>query len=407
MRFSLGVASLLTALALTTLAPTTLGGTTAPSDEPPGAAGARPPESALVDLTEDSMIFGPDEKQKNLRGEYVNGMIVSAAFSPDGKSLVTGDGFGMVKVFEPGSGRHRISFRASDPNEGLCDSIAFSPDGRTIAVRAGKRGHAAMVDFATGRILREMQTFRENSYPSSPNGLAFSPDGGLLAGGMDWSGETWLWEASSGRLLRAIPPQMIPGNRERGGQDTPAPVRGVSFSPDSSTLYISGYRLLMWDVRGDRPRPSEWPGDAYAGDLKISRDGTRLAVIGAFQGRTRGFHELAVVEAATGRVLCNVEEDGFEIVDAAFTPDGRTIATLVWYIEGKTPENQRYILRLREASTLRPVATAWFGRGLSIKSVAISPDGRTIAAGGCSRTHTIIGIAEWDGTQIRPWRKDP
>ncbi len=399
MRISTGVASLLAALALPTL-----GGANAPSD---GPAGARPPEPALVDLTADSMIFGPDEKQKNLRGEYVNGAIVSAAFSPDGKTLVTGDDFGMVKVFDPGSGRRRISFRAGDPYQDPCDALALSPDGRTIAVPAKVRGRVATMDPASGRIVREMQTFLDDPRPPSAQGLAFSPDGKLLAGGMAVSGETLLWDAASGRLLRAIPPQMIPGNRERGGQDVPASVRGVAFSPDGSTLYISGYRLVMWDVREDRPRPSEWPGDAYAGHLTISRDGTRLAVIGAFQGRTRGFSELAVVEAATGRVLCSVDEGRREIVDAAFTPDGRTIVTVVWYCDGEPRENRRFILRLREASTLRPVATAWFGREFWINSVAISPDGRTIAAGGCSSSRTVIGMADWDGTQIRPWRANP
>jgi dipeptidyl aminopeptidase/acylaminoacyl peptidase len=181
----------------------------------------------------------------------------------------------------------------------------------------------------------------------------------------------------------------------------------VAFSPDGSTLYISGYRLLAWDVTGDRPRPSEWPPDAYAGDLTISRDGTRLAVIGAFPGRTRGVSQLGVVEAATGRVLCSVGDDGYEIKDAAFTPDGRTIATLVWYTEGKDPQGYRFILRLREASTLRPVATAWFGRGVWFTSVAISPDGRRIAVGGYARSHTAIGMAGWDGTQIYPWRANP
>jgi WD40 repeat protein len=164
---------------------------------------------------------------------------------------------------------------------------------------------------------------------------------------------------------------------------------------------------MMWDVRGARPRPSEWPGDAYAGDLRISRDGTRLAVIGAFQGRTRGFSELAVVEAATGRVLCSVDEGRTRIIDAAFTPDGRTIATLVWYADGLARKDHRFTLRLRDASTLRLVATAWFGHEFWFNSVAISPDGKRIAVCGSSKSHTVIGMAEWDGTQIRPWRAKP
>jgi WD40 repeat protein len=402
MWISLSVATLLLALPLQIP-----GEAPALPEKPPGVAGASPLDPAHVDLTADSMIFGPDEKQKNIDGKHVHGMIVSAAFSPDGKSLVTGDAEGMVKVFEPESGRHRISFRASDPYQDRCNALAISPDGRMIAVPAKGRGQVATMDPTSGRMVREMRTFlnepRASSVQSSAQGLAFSRDGRILAGGLDWSGETLVWDVSSGRCLQVIPPQMLPGNR------VSADVRGVAFSPDGSTLYISGYRLLMWDVRGARPRPSEWPGDAYAGDLTISRDGTRLAVVGAFQGRTRGFSELAVVEAATGRVLCSVDEGRREIIDAAFTPDGRTIVTVVWHGDGEERKNRRFILRLRETSTLRLVSTVWFGRELWIGSVAISPDGTTIAAGGCTASHPfgVIGMAEWDGTQIRPWRANP
>ena len=402
MRISPSLASLLTALALILC-----GSTTALSDGPHSATGAHPPDPALVDLTADSMINCPDEKQEDHHGKFVNSTIESAAFSPDGKSLVTGNASGIVKVFDPESGRHRISFRAGDPNHDRCDALAISPDGRMIAVPARKRGQVATMDPSSGRFLREMQTSLHDAGRSSAKGLAFSRDGKMLAAGMDWSGETLVWDVPSGRFLQIIPSQMIPGDRDRGGLNVTGFVRGVAFSPDGSTLYISGYRLLMWDVRGERPRPSEWPGDAYAGHLTISPDGTRLAVIGAFQGRKGGFNQLAVVEAATGRVLCSVDEGRREIIDAAFTPDGRTIVTVIWYGDGVERQNRCFILRLREASTLRPVASAWFGHEYWFESVAVSPDGRTIAVGGTSKTHAVIGMAEWDGAQIRPWRAKP
>jgi WD40 repeat protein len=186
-------------------------------EKSPGAAGARPHEPALVELTGDSMIFDPDDNQKRNDGKYVNASIESAAFSPDGKALVTGDYFGMVRVFDPGSGRRLIRFPASYPDQGQDDALAFSPDGRTIAVPVKGRGQVATMDPVSGRIVREMQTFLDDPRRPATRGLAFSPDGKSLAGGMDRSGETLLWDAASGRLLRAIPPQMIPGHRERGG----------------------------------------------------------------------------------------------------------------------------------------------------------------------------------------------
>jgi WD40 repeat protein len=54
----------------------------------------------------------------------------SVAFSPDGRSVVTGDSYGSLSLWELSSGRQRHSFTG---HQSRIDAIAFSPDGQTLA----------------------------------------------------------------------------------------------------------------------------------------------------------------------------------------------------------------------------------------------------------------------------------
>lgn len=57
-------------------------------------------------------------------------LLWSVAFSPDGRSVVTGDSFGSLLLWELASGRQRHAFIG---HESRTYSLAFSPDGRTLA----------------------------------------------------------------------------------------------------------------------------------------------------------------------------------------------------------------------------------------------------------------------------------
>ncbi|WP_308402872.1 hypothetical protein [Streptomyces sp. AC550_RSS872] len=61
----------------------------------------------------------------------------SAVFSPDGRTLATGgDGGATVRLWDTATGRTRATL--TNPTGAAVHSIAFSPDGHTVAIAAGK-----------------------------------------------------------------------------------------------------------------------------------------------------------------------------------------------------------------------------------------------------------------------------
>jgi WD40 repeat protein len=160
--------------------------------------------------------------------------ISSVAFAPDGKTLAAADG--AVHLLDAEDGALRKSLRVEDR---VALQIAFSPDGKNLA---GAGGHWVKVgagtqqisevflwDVQTGKLLRRLTDL----------GLwlrcvAFSPDGKTLAtgssgpilqkGSLSWvSSEIRLWDPQSGRLLRSIQGEL-------------AEVSSMAFSPDGKSL---------------------------------------------------------------------------------------------------------------------------------------------------------------------------
>jgi WD40 repeat protein len=127
----------------------------------------------------------------SIRGLAPDKPIRAIVFSPtDGRLAIGLDG--EVRVYD--SGNIKLSKRLSGGEEWL-RSIAFSPDGKTIAAAQGKE--VALFDSATGRSLTTLQG------DESISSLAYSPDGARLAVG-DYAGRVALWTPG-----KNTPPTMI------------------------------------------------------------------------------------------------------------------------------------------------------------------------------------------------------
>ena len=197
------------------------------------------------------------EKQKTLRhegGDSDSEVRPSVAFSPDGRTLasagyvirVDSDGRGLpeanyeypILLWDTATGEHTKSFKGHTYGT---TSVAFSPDGGTLA-SGGRDGVIRLWDVATGTQINTLQQTKIRRYHNEIISVVFSPDGGTLAsGGVDvWSvggGVVRLWNVTTGTQR-----QVLRGHTTR--------VTSVAFSRDGSTLASGSWdgTVLLWDV---------------------------------------------------------------------------------------------------------------------------------------------------------------
>jgi WD40 repeat protein len=117
------------------------------------------------------------EVQTNHEGHMVH--VWSVAFSPDGKTLVSGDVYGNVVLWDVESGKRTATLQRFNPRGRDADinsvySVTFSPDGKTLV--AGTLHGIKLWDVESGEEIRGLKQPLDTVYS-----VAFSPDGKTIA----------------------------------------------------------------------------------------------------------------------------------------------------------------------------------------------------------------------------------
>ncbi|MFJ5043701.1 NACHT and WD repeat domain-containing protein [Streptomyces sp. NPDC088719] len=318
-------------------------------------------------------------KSPGVRGLDAVTAVESLAFSPDGRTLAAGWHAGLVSLWDVT--RPDAARPAAEPVNLHCPGafsrrVAFSPAGHTLAAACDdKAGTIGLWDLSDPARTDRGRTVKAGSLV---NALAFSPDGRTLAAGASDSA-VHLWEGvDTDRPTRLGKPLKGPAK----------PFMSVAFSPDGSTLAAGSadHSIYLWNVTHPKTigllgRPLTGPGSAVT-DVVFSPDSRTLAA-----GNTDGNVDLWSLPPT------RIPGAGGNVSSVAFSPDGRTLAAA----------NQNATVSLwNTADPNNPVPRGepLKGRKNPVNAVAFSPDGRTLAAGDSGGDVTLWNMTD-PGTPVR------
>jgi WD40 repeat protein len=267
------------------------------------------------------------------------GPVNDAAFSPDGKRIVTASDDGTARVWDALTG-HLLA-TLTGPNVEV-RKAAFSPDGKRI-VTASADHTARAWDAETGLLLATLTGHAGVVYDA-----AFSPDGKrIVTASQDFTAR--VWDAETGTLLATL------AGHTRVVND-------AAFSPDGKRIVTASWdqTARVWDAETGHLLTTLTGHSGALYDAVFSPDGKRIVTASAD-------HTAGVWDAETGTLLTTLTGHTAPVNGAAFSPDGKRIVTA----------SEDATARVWDADSGLLLATLSGGIGV-VYDAAFSPDGDRI-----------------------------
>ncbi len=380
------------------------------SNEPEKPAAERESRSAPatdkhsgVDQYGDPLPAGAVARLGTIRLRH-GGHVMSVAFTPDGKTVVSGGYDGWAFQWDTATGKRLRHFR-----QAAIDGVAISPDSRTVALASGHGNSIRLYDLTTSKELANCLGHR-----SGTQAVVFSPDGKqLVSGGKDkrirlWNAvtlrEVRSWEADREcvRVVRFTPDGksvVSLGSEEklrfwdpatgterlRRGVLSGVRVRTFAFFADGKTLVTGSNTapglIQLWDAARGKEIRTVARHPAGIGPMVLAAD-EKSVWASAYEGDVRQW------DLATGKQLHHLDHPRETIFSLAMSPDGKRLVS----------GGHDHSVILWDTATGRRMPDFEGHRNL-VTSIAFTPDGRSLWTGGYDHTLRLWKIAS--GEQLR------
>ena len=267
--------------------------------------------------------------------------IMDVAFAPDGKKLVSVGFDSTARVWDATTGQELLKIDGAK-----LSAVDFSPEGHRIAVGSAEEGTVRTWDIVTGQAEQAFEL-------EWPNILKYNPGGTRIAAAEQKGVHIPVWDASSGKEKFRI----LKGT---GKCD------GLSFSPDGSILAFSerdtGTVRLHDANTGDPLKELRSPATGLQ-TVAFSQDGKLVASGG-------GDTLVRVWDVESGKLVHQLEGHTLSVTALAFGRGQNGNRLFTGGIDG--------ILRIWDLHVGEELLAIPIGG--NIWSIAVSPDGKSVAA---------------------------
>ena len=278
-----------------------------------------------------------------------SGDIFSLAFSPDGKTLAGGGDNNIIKLWNLET---KEAITTLTGNSRSVYSVTFNPDGQVLA--GGGLGDT--IKLWNVETKQEIATITGNSF--AVESVEFTPDGKTLAIARRGNYAVEFWNVETRQEITALT-----GHSKN--------VYSLAFSPDGKILASGSHdkTIKLWDVEHKQEITTINAHSDAISSVAFSPDGQILAS-GAVDNKIK------LWDVETKQEIATLTGHSDMVMSVAFSPDGKILAS----------GSYDNTVKLWDVKTKQEITTLT-GHSDDVESVAFSPDGKTLASG--SRDDTI------------------